>query len=140
MPEVSAYDYAIIRIVPYVERGECMNAGVILFCPTRGFLDALIHLDRQRLAALAPQLDYDSIRGHLDAIPLICRGSTEAGGFSNMSQSERFQWVVSPRSTIIQTSPIHPGLCTDPQATLEHLLKTMVLLPQTAQENGEQNN
>lgn len=134
MHAVSSYDYAIIRIVPYVERGECMNVGVILFCPTCGFLDALIHLDRQRLAALAPQLDYDSLRRHLDAIPLICRGDTEAGGFSHMSQSERFQWLVSPRSTIIQTSSIHSGLCTDPQQTLEHLLKTMVLLPQDGKE------
>ena len=135
MPEVSAYDYAIIRIVPYVERGECMNAGVILFCPTRGFLDALISLDRQRLAALAPHLDYDTLKGHLDAIPLICRGETEAGGFSHMSQSERFQWLVSPRSTIIQPSSIHSGLSTDPQETLEHLLKTMVLLPQQDEQN-----
>jgi len=137
MYEVSPYDYAIIRIVPYVERGECMNVGVILFCPTRRFLDALIHLDRQRLTAFAPQIDHDILSSHLDAIPLICRGGTEAGGFSHMSQSERFQWLVSPRSTIIQTSPIHPGLCTDPQVTLEHLLKAMVLLPQDAQEDDK---
>jgi hypothetical protein len=137
MPAASPYDYAIIRIVPHVERGECMNVGVILFCPTRRFLDALIHLDRQRLAALAPHLEYDTLRSHLDAIPLICRGGTEAGGFSDMSQSERFQWLVSPRSTIIQPSPLHSGLCVDPQVTLEHLLKRMVLLPQNGKESDE---
>jgi hypothetical protein len=135
MHAVSSYDYAIIRIVPYVDRGECMNVGVILFCPTHGFLDALIHLDRQRLAALAPQVDYDILRSHVDEIPLICRGSAEAEQFSHMSQSERFQWLVSPRSTIIQTSSLHSGLSSDPRATLEHLLKTMVLLPEDEQHN-----
>ena len=134
MPEVSSYDYAIIRIVPYVERGECMNAGVILFCPTQSFLDALISLDRKRLAALAPHLDYDSLKGRLNTIPLICRGETEIGRFREMSQSERFQWLVSPRSTIIQPSSIHSGLSMDPQATLKHLLKTMVVLPQDGKE------
>ncbi len=135
MHAVSSYDYAIIRIVPYVERGECMNAGVILFCPTQRFLDALISLDHQRLAALAPQLDYDALSSHLDAIPVICRGGEESGMFRHMSQSERFQWLVSPRSTIIQTSSLHSGLCTDPRETLEHLLKMMVLLPGDAQSN-----
>jgi hypothetical protein len=131
MPAVNSYDYALIRIVPYVERGEFMNAGVILFCPTRRFLGALIHLDHQRLTALAPQLDYDTIQKHLDTIPLICEGEMEVGRLGQMSLSERFHWLVSPRSTIIQISPVHSGLGADPQAALHHLFKTMVLLPQT---------
>lgn len=123
----NSYDYALIRVVPSVERGECLNVGVILFCRTRNFLDALIHLDEQRLAALAPQLDLDEVRRHLEEIPRICKGGKEAGSLGTLSQSERFHWLVSPRSTIIQPSPVHSGLCDDPQAALQHLLKTMVL-------------
>jgi hypothetical protein len=122
-----SYDYALIRVVPSVERGECINVGVILFCRTRNFLDALIHLDPQRLSALAPQLDLDEVRRHLEEIPRICKGGKEAGSLGQLSQSERFHWLVSPRSTIIQPSPVHSGLSDDPQAALQHLLKTMVL-------------
>ncbi len=128
MPALSSYDYAIIRVVPLVERGECMNVGVILFCRTRRFLDALIHLESQRLLALAPDIDLDTLRCHLDQIPLICRGGANAGTIGQLSQSERFHWLVSPRSTIIQTSPVHSGLCSDPAAALQHLLKTLVYL------------
>jgi hypothetical protein len=129
MPALNSYDYAIVRVVPCVERGEYINAGVILFCRTRRFLDALIYLDIQRLTVLYPAIDLDMVQRHLDIIPLVCAGSAEAGTIGQLSQSERFHWLVSPRSTIIQTSPAHSGLCTDPAATLEHLLKTMVLLP-----------
>ena len=129
MPALNSYDYAIVRVVPCVERGEYINAGVILFCRTRRFLDALIYLDIPRLTTLYPAVDLDMVQRHLDIIPLVCAGSAEAGAIGQLSQSERFHWLVSPRSTIIQTSPAHSGLCTDPAATLEHLLKTMVLLP-----------
>ena len=129
MPALSSYDYAIVRVVPCVERGEYINAGVILFCRTRRFLDALISLDIQRLTALFPTIDIDAVRNHLDIIPLVCAGSEEAGPIGQLSQSERFHWLVSPRSTIVQTSPVHCGLCSDPAMALEHLLKTMVLLP-----------
>jgi len=129
MPALNSYDYAIVRVVPCVERGEYINAGVILFCRTRRFLDALIYLDIQRLSTLHPAIDLDMVQRHLDIIPLVCAGSAEAGAIGQLSQSERFHWLVSPRSTIIQTSPAHSGLSTDPAATLEHLLKTMVLLP-----------
>ena len=128
MPALSSYDYALIRVVPSVERGECINVGVILFCRTRRFLDALIQLDTQRLLALAPDIDLEALRCHLDLIPLVCRGGTEAGLIGHLSLSERFHWLVSPRSTIIQTSPVHSGLCSDPAAALQHLLKTMVCL------------
>lgn len=129
MPALNSYDYAIVRVVPCVERGEYINAGVILFCRTRRFLDALIYLDIPRLTTLHPVIDLDMVQRHLDIIPLVCAGSAEAGSVGQLSQSERFHWLVSPRSTIIQTSPTHSGLCIDPAATLEHLLKTMVLLP-----------
>jgi len=129
MPALSSYDYAIIRVVPCVERGECINAGVILFCRTRRFLAALIALDQPRLRALAPQVDLDTISSHLNIIVRIGAGDKEAGHIAELSQSERFHWLVSPRSTIIQTSAVHTGLCSDPEATLRHLLNTMVLLP-----------
>lgn len=127
MPEHSSYDYAIIRVVPRVERGECINVGVILFCRTRRFLGALIHLDEQRLLVLAPDIDVEMVRDQLNMITLTCAGSAEAGSIGRMSLSERFHWLVSPRSAIVQPSPVHSGLCDDPEAALHHLLKTMVL-------------
>lgn len=126
MPERSSYDYAIIRVVPRVERGECVNVGVILFSRTRDFLGVLTHVDEARLLALAPDLDLEMIRRQLAMFTLTCAGKAEAGSISRMSLSERFHWLVSPRSTIIQTSPVHCGLCCDPEAALQHLLKQMV--------------
>lgn len=129
MPERSSYDYAIIRVVPRVERGERINVGIILFCRTRSFLGILTHLDESRLLALAPDIDLEAVREQLRLFDLIGVGNAEAGGLARMSLSERFHWLVSPRSTIIQTSPVHCGLCSDPEATLKHLLQSMVLIP-----------
>jgi hypothetical protein len=120
------YDYAIIRVVPKVEREEFVNVGVIVSCPARGFLEARIALDEQRLMALDPTLDVESLRAHLATIPIICRGGEQAGPIGQLLQRERFHWLVAPRSTIIQTSPVHTGYCEDPTAVLEHLLDTMV--------------
>ena len=122
----NSYDYALIRLVPSVERGECLNVGVILFCRTLGFLGARIHLNATRALALSPDLDLAAIRQQLDTMMLICKGGPEAGDLGKMSQSERFQWLVSPRSTVIQITPVHEGVGDDPEAALEHLLKTMV--------------
>jgi hypothetical protein len=122
----NSYDYALIRLVPSVERGECLNVGVILFCRTLGFLGARIHLNATRALALSPDLDLAAIQQQLDSIMLIGKGGPEAGDLGKMSQSERFQWLVSPRSTVIQISPVHEGVGDDPEAALEHLLKTMV--------------
>ena len=127
MPARNSYDYALVRLVPHVERGECINIGVILFCRTLQFLGALTHLDSGRVMALAPQIDLEFVRQHLDRIPLICAGGEQAGSIGLLSQPERFHWLVSPRSTIIQTSPVHSGLCSDPQQALEELFKEMVL-------------
>jgi hypothetical protein len=123
----NSYDYALIRLVPSVERGECLNIGVLLFCRTLCFLGVRIYLNTTRALALAPDLDLAAVQRQLDTMTLICEGDPEAGPLGKMSQSERFHWLVSPLSTIIQTSPVHMGLCDDPEATLEHLLKMMVL-------------
>ena len=124
MPTPSSFDYAIVRVVPHVEREEFINVGVILFCRTRRFLGAKIELDSARLAVLAPDLDLDKVQAHLDLIPIICAGGD--GPIGELSQAERFHWLITPRSTSIQVSPVHSGLCTDPAEALEHLVETMV--------------
>jgi hypothetical protein len=122
----SSYDYAVIRLVPSVERGECINVGVILYCRTRRFLGVLTQLDPQRVLTLAPDINLEAVREHLDTLMLISSGDPAIGSLSQLSQPERFHWLVSPRSTIIQISPVHSCLCTDPEAVLQRLLKTMV--------------
>lgn len=126
MHALNSYDYALIRVVPNVERGECLNVGVLLFCRTQRFLGVRIHLDQARLLALSPDLDLAAVQQELDDIVQICEGGPKAEPIGQMSQSERFQWLVSPRSTVIQTSPVHVGLCSNPEAALEQLFKTMV--------------
>lgn len=123
-----SYDYALIRAVPRVERGEFVNVGVILSCPGHDFLAARIHVDRARLAALDPALDIDALEQHLRSIPVICVGGADAQALGKLSQRERFHWLVAPRSAVIQTSPVHTGRCEDPQTTLELLLRTMVVI------------
>jgi hypothetical protein len=123
------YDYAVIRVVPRVEREEFVNAGVIVSCPEVKFLEARVELDEARLMALAPAIDLESVRAHLAAIPAICEGGEGAGAIGLLSQKERFRWLVAPRSTVVQTSPAHAGRCENPGALLEHLLETMVRPP-----------
>jgi hypothetical protein len=120
------YDYAIIRVVPRVERGELINVGVILSCPDVEFLEARIEVDTSRLLALDPTLDMEATRANLDIIPLVCTGGPDAGEIGGLPQRSRFHWLVSPRSTIIQFSPVHTGRTHDPAAALERLLDTMV--------------
>ena len=124
----NSYDYAIVRVVPCVERGEFINVGVILFCKTRRFLGMRVSLDIERLVALAPTIDLDGVQHQLTILQRICDGGREAGSIGQLSQAERFHWLVAPRSTIIQTSPVHSGLCADPEAKIEHLLHTMVVV------------
>ena len=133
MPGDFAYDYAVVRVVPRVERGESINVGVILSCPEVEFLDARIELDETRLLALDPAVDVEGIRAHLATIPRVCRGGPDAGPIGELPQRARFHWLVSPRSTIIQISPVHTGRTPDPAACLDHLLQTMVRRPAPAQ-------
>ena len=126
MRDHCTYDYAIIRVIPRVEREEFVNVGVIVSCPAQRFLEARIELDEQRLLALDTTLDIATVRDHLAAIPAICAGGAPAGPIGQLSQRERFRWLVAPRSTTIQTSPVHTGCCQSPAAVLEHLLDTMV--------------
>ena len=120
------YDYAIIRVVPRVERGERLNVGVILSCVDEEFLQARIELDPDRLLALDPSLDLDAIRASLATIPTVCAGGADSGAIGALSARDRFRWLVSPRSTVIQMSAVHTGRTHDPTAALERLLDTMV--------------
>ena len=129
MPAPASFDYALVRVVPCVERGELLNVGAVLFCRPRRFLAARIELDEARVRALWPSADLDEIRANLEAIPRICAGGPGSGPIGQLPLHERFHWLVAPRSTVIQVSPVHAGLCLDPGETLDHLMATMVRLP-----------
>ena len=131
MPAEYTYDYSIVRIVPRVERGEQINVGVILSCVDDEFLQARIELDSARLLALDPTLDLGEIQASLATIPVICRGGPDAGPIGHLPARGRFRWLVSPRSTIIQMSPVHTGRTRDPGAALDRLVDTMVRTPTT---------
>ena len=127
MPALSSFDYAVIRLVPRVEREEFVNVGVILFCLEQRVLSARIELDEKRLRALWPDLDLDSAREHLEAFTKISRGDPDAGPIAQLSQRERFHWLVAPRSTMIQVSPVHSGLCESPSTAIENLVQQLIL-------------
>jgi hypothetical protein len=127
--ELCTYDYAIIRVVPKVEREEFVNVGVIVSCPAKAFLEARIELDEQRLKSLDATLDIESIRPHLESIVAICVGGEQAGPIGQLSQRERFHWLTAPRSTTIQMSPVHTGYTANPASVLQHLLESTVRAP-----------
>jgi hypothetical protein len=120
------FDYAVIRVVPRVEREEFVNAGVILSCPAQKFLEARIELDIERLKALAPNVDANEIQKYLDTIPRICASDASAGTIGRMPQRARFYWLTAQRSTIVQCSPVHTGFSDNAETMLEHLLDKMV--------------
>lgn len=126
MPELKPFDYAVVRVVPRVERGEFLNAGVIVSCAADNFLKARVELDERRLAALDPSFDPSDARRHLEAIQRICEGGPEAGPIGLLPPRARFHWLVAPRSTVIQTSPVHTGLCAGGEQILERLFERMV--------------
>ena len=126
MHALRTYDYAVVRVVPRVERGEFVNAGIILSCDVERILQASIELDENALLAIDAHVDLDLVRSALATIPAICAGGEAAGDIGKMSARERFHWLVAPRSTIVQTSPVHTGQCAEPQAALQHLMQTMV--------------
>ncbi len=125
MQDQFIYDYAVIRIVPKVDREEFVNVGVILSCPEKEFLEAKIDLDEERLKAFDSDIDLETAKTHLNIIPEICSG-TDIGLIGKLSKRERFHWLTSPRSTIIQTSSVHSGYCENPAEELEHLVEIMV--------------
>jgi hypothetical protein len=122
----SVFDYAVIRVVPRVEREEFVNVGVVLHSPERAFLGALLAVDRDRLRALSPELDLALVERHLQLLVDLCAGGPGAGPLAALSTSERFHWIVAARSTVVQTSPVHAGISDDPAAALAHLLATTV--------------
>ena len=129
MHDLVTYDYAIVRVVPKVERAEFVNVGVIVSCPQRDLLLARIELDERRLMVLDPTLDLESVQTHLAAIPIICVGGEQAGPIGLLSQREGFHWLGAPRSTVIQVSPTHTGPTRDLEAVVGRLLETMVRRP-----------
>jgi hypothetical protein len=123
----SPFEYAVVRVVPRVERGETMNAGIVLMCRPRRFLGARTALDEDLLVAMAPDCDPEIVRAHLAAVEGVAAGRADAGPIATLSMPERFHWLVSPSSTVIQPSEVHTGLTADPAATLDHLFRTLVL-------------
>ena len=129
MHDPCAYDYALIRVLPHVERGECINAGVVVCSTARAFLKARIVLDEARLLALDPLADIPSVSAALDAFVRICEGGAQAGPIGQLPLRARFDWLMAPRSTVIQTSPVHSGRCSDLDGAMERLLARMVRRP-----------
>jgi hypothetical protein len=125
-PQPSQFQYSIVRVVPDVERGECLNAGVILLCRPRRFLAARVGLDEGKLRAISPDTDPATILPHLAAIGRIAAGDESAGPMARLGQGERFHWLVAPSSTVIQASEVHTGLSDDPAAELDHLYERLV--------------
>lgn len=125
----SPFQYAVLRVVPDVERGECLNGGVVLLARTRDFLGARVALDRGRLSALWPDADAAALARQLDGLARVAAGDPEAGPIARLPLSQRFHWLVAPASTSVQPSPVHTGLCRDPAATLERLFERLVATP-----------
>ncbi|MFT4114087.1 DUF3037 domain-containing protein [Silvibacterium sp.] len=126
-----SFDYAVLRVVPRVERQEFVNIGVIVFCLERRFLQAKVHVDAARLQALWPSLDIALVQQHADAVVRVCAGQSQ-GEIASLSLRERFHWITSPRSTMIQTSPVHTGICSDGSSEaveerLDRLYRQLVL-------------
>ncbi|HTB98631.1 MAG TPA: DUF3037 domain-containing protein [Terracidiphilus sp.] len=119
----ASFDYAILRVVPRVERQEFVNAGVVVFCLEKRYLEARIRLDEARLTALWPDVDVELVKQHLDAVVRVCKGDAAAGPVAQLSERERFHWIVAPRSTILQPSPVHTGVCDATDGLLDRLEK-----------------
>jgi len=125
VPTQNSFDYAVIRVVPRVEREEFLNAGVIVFCLEKNFLAAKVRVNSDRLKALWPEADIELIRQHLEAIPKVCAGDPAAGPIAQLSVRERFHWLVAPRSTMIQVSSVHSGICENPGEALQRLFERL---------------
>lgn len=128
MQEQHIFEYALIRVMPRVDRGEMLNVGVILFCKSKRFLEAMFQLDEARLTAIFPGIDIEEIKQHLAAFDHICEGNPKSVGIASLDVQSRFKWLTAKRSTVIQTSEVHPGFCNDPAEKLEQLFRQMVLI------------
>ena len=131
MPDAEAFQYALLRAVPSLPRGEALNVGVVLYSPRHRFLGARTTTDAERLRLLDPGVDLDGVRAHLKLIEQVASGERAAGPIARLEQSERFGWITAPSSTVVQPSPVHTGLCEDPAGELEHLFATLVAPPAT---------
>ena len=127
MQENHLFEYAVIRVVPQVEREEFLNVGVILYCPKMKFLQCLCAVDEERLCSFSSRVDITDLKSHLQSFGEICRGSKGAGPIAKLDMPSRFRWLTATRSTVVQTSKVHPGLCIDPAETLEKLYDQLVL-------------
>lgn len=126
MPDKELFEYAVIRVMPRVEREEFLNVGVILYCPSQDFLQTAFEINEGRLRAFAPDLKIPEIEEHLRAFEQICAGGEKAGPIGKLPLGERFRWLTAPRSTVVQTSPVHTGLCSDARETLANLLRKLI--------------
>ena len=127
MQEQYLFEYAVIRVVPRVEREEFLNVGVILYCPKRKFLQSRCHVDAEKLRILCPKIDIEEIGDHLRAFGRICTGGKDGGPIGQLDAPSRFRWLTATRSTVVQASKVHPGLCLDPEETLDRLFAQLVL-------------
>ncbi len=126
MQEPHLFEYAVIRVVPHVEREEFVNVGVILYCASEKFLKCATQVDENRIRILCEKIDFDELRNHIRSFERICNGGSAGGPIGRLSMPERFRWLTAPRSTVVQTSKVHPGLCKDASEMLDKLFKQLV--------------
>lgn len=125
--QLHVFEYAVIRVVPRVEREEFINVGVILYCAKQKFLQVLFNLDKQRLLSLSPKLDLDELTENVNALNRICIGNKQSGPIGQLDLASRFRWLTATRSTVVQASKVHPGLCADANKTIVQLYEQLVL-------------
>ncbi|MER8237225.1 DUF3037 domain-containing protein [Streptomyces sp. NPDC094049] len=126
MTDRDVFEYALLRVVPRVERGECFNAGVVVYCRARSFVAARTHLDEAKLSVLDPTADVTGVLAALRAVEGVCLGGDDAGQAAGDDAGRRFRWLIAPRSTVVQPGPVHTGLTADPEAEVERLLDILV--------------
>ncbi len=127
MPEKDLFEYAIVRIVPKVEREEFINVGVILYCAKQKFLQAIFSINEERLRAFCTKTDLAELKEHLNSYNNICKGTPDSGPIGQLDLASRFRWLTATRSTVVQSSKVHPGLSEDPAETLQKLFTQLVL-------------
>lgn len=127
MQDRTLYEYAVVRLIPRVEREEFVNVGVLLYCRKQRYANILFHVDEGRCELLCKDIDFDQIRAHLESMKQVCLGSKAGGALAQLDQTERFRWLTAKRSTLIQCSAVHPGLCLDAEKTHQGLFEKLVL-------------